>query len=401
MLLPSYDPYLLQLRGRQEGERRVRERRALIDQGIDPGVEFFPLPDVWQGSNRVVLLDESGYPFALRNLAGEDTGLVVSRCSHVITLPDGHIDFGPRLDTVFYPGPISRLVADLNSICALTFGGRMPYRHADVANFGEKVDVRKILELISKNNMWAQIRSLWSSGTLRFGDIVLVDGTLNVVATPETHTADEIDADLYTTGITLVGLSKSFAPKCIDIVALGRQLYPNQAFIFTIPTDRLLDAHSGADENQMILTIGPRGRTLGLPFGIALSTDPTSLEYHGLYISYRHNQPHREAVAADQVIKVYDNLTLTPEFVDDVLIPIGTCLAQYAKGVVSADYPLPAGIVHSHVLFTASDLDQLLTPFLAAMLEGGETLHYLEYDNRQPHDAVDTFLNRIFRRQTR
>jgi len=49
----------------------------------------------------------------------------------------------------------------MNSICASTFGGRMPYRH-DVAGFGEKMNARKILELISKNYLWGQIRSLWT-----------------------------------------------------------------------------------------------------------------------------------------------------------------------------------------------------------------------------------------------
>jgi len=52
----------------------------------------------------------------------------------------------------------------------------MPYRHADVAGFGEKMDARKILELISKNYLWGQIRSLWTSRKVGAADIVLVDG---------------------------------------------------------------------------------------------------------------------------------------------------------------------------------------------------------------------------------
>src|SRR5437867_2450666 len=154
MLSASFDPYFLQERSRQEGERRVRERYALEDQAVESIVQFFPLPRSWPVPSRAVLLDESGYPFVLTNRAGEDTALVVSRCSYVIALPQGGLRYGPRNDTIFYPGPISRLVADLNSICALTFGGRMPYRHADVAGFGEKVDARQILKLILKNNMW-------------------------------------------------------------------------------------------------------------------------------------------------------------------------------------------------------------------------------------------------------
>jgi hypothetical protein len=98
------------------------------------------------------------------------------------------------------------------------------------------------------------------------------------------------------------------------------------------------------------------------------------------------------------VVKVQDSVPLTASFVDNTLIPIGARLAQYAKGVVSATYPLPAGIVHAHVLFTADDLAQLLEPCLAAMLEAGETLRQIDHDGRQPHDAVDVFLNRFFRR---
>jgi hypothetical protein len=316
----------------------------------------------------------------------------------VIAKPQQKLIYGPRNDTIFYPGPISRLVADLNSICALSFGGRVPYNHADVADFGEKVTVGSILDLINKNNMWVQARSLWSAGILVPADILLIDGSLNVVATPETHTADEIASDLYESGIILAGLSKTFAPKCADIVNLGRQLYPGQAFIFSIPPDRQQAAHVGANENQMIFTLGPQGRTLGLQFGIALSTEPDDLEYHGLFISYHHNPPHRNAVEDGQVVKVYDPIPLTSFFIREVLIPVGARIAQYAKGVISPNYPLPAGLVHSHVLFTADDLNQLLQPCLAGMLDGGETLRYIEFDSRQPHDAVDVFLNRIFRR---
>lgn len=397
MLSSSYDPYFLQQRGCSEGQRRVLERDVFVGK-TDNDIQFFPLPDSWPARNQVVLLDESGHPFVLTNRAGEDTALVVSRCSYVVALPGGNLEFGPRVDTVFYPGPTSRLVADLNSICALSFGGRMPYHHADVADFGEKIDARNILELISKNNMWTQVRSLWSSKLLQAGDILMVDGSLNVVATPDTRTADEIAADLYDTGIILIGLSKKFSPKCAGIVKSGRALFPDQPFIFTIPPDILRGSHRGADEHEMIFTLGPRGRTLGIPFGIALSTDPNDLDCHGLFISYRHNEPHSQAVEAGDVVKVYESRPLTSSFVADVLIPVGARLVQYSKGIISANYPLPAGHVHSHVLFTADDLERLLSPCLAGMLEGGETLHHIECDSREPHDAVDVLLNRFFRR---
>lgn len=398
MLSASYDRHFLQQRSRQEGERRIRERQAAAKRVGELGVGVFPLPEPEPIFGKVILLDESGYPFVVTNRAGEDTALVLSRCSHVIANSEGHLQYGPRVDTIFYPGPISLLVGDLNSLCASTFGNRMPYRHADVGGFGEKVDARKILELISKNRMWNQVRTLYTSGKLTRGDIVLLDGSLNVVATPETRSADEIDNDLYESGIILVGLSKEFAPKCADIVTWGRALYPGRAFIFTIPAEKILNAHSGADENEMILTLGPRGRALGLQFGIALSTDDDDLEYHGLYISYRHNEHHRREVENHNVIKVYDPIELTDDFVQSVLIPVGTRLAHYARGVVCPNYPLPAGAVHSHVLFTAKDLEQLIMPCLAGMLDGGESLRYIENDSRQPHDPVDVILNRFYRR---
>lgn len=401
MLSTSFDPYFLADRGQREGERRVRERHSMVNLPDVLEVQYFPLPDAQPSTNTIVLLDESGHPFVLRNHAGEDTALVVSRCSYVVAPASGDLDYGPRVDTIFYPAPISRLAADLNSMCALTFGGRMPYRHADTASFGEKVDARAILDLISKHNMWAQIRSLWSSGMLHRADIVLVDGALNVVQTPATASADEIAGDLHASGIILAGLSKTFAPKCADIVARGRTLYPGQAFIFTIPPARLRAAHRGADEHEMIFRLGPRGRTIGLTFGIALSTHTSDLEYHGLYVSYWHNEPHRQAVHAEgsgSAVKVYDSVPLSPAFIADVLIPLGARLVQHGARVVSPNYPLPAGAVHSHVLFTADDLWMLVQGCLAGMLEGGETLHHIEHDSRQPHDAVDVVLNRFFRR---
>jgi hypothetical protein len=398
MLSATYDRHFLEQRSRQEGERRVRERNAAAKRVSEMGVRIFPLPEPEQVSGKVVLLDESGYPFVVTNRAGEDTALVMSRCSYVIADAGGKLHYGPREDTIFYPAPISQLIADLNSLCASTFGNRMPYRHADVRGFGEKVDARKILELISKNRMWNQVRSLYTSGKLTCGDIALLDGSLNVVATPETKSADEIDNDLYEEGITLVGLSKSFAPKCADIVTWGRALHPGCAFIFTIPPEKILNAHSGADENEMILTLGPRGRTLGLQFGIALSTDNDDPEFHGLYISYRHNQNHRREVERGNTVKIYDPVELTEDFIQSVLIPVGARLARYARGVVCPNYPLPAGAVHSHVLFTAKDLEQLIIPCLAGILSGGESIRYIEYDSRQPHDPVDVILNRFYRR---
>jgi len=53
--------------------------------------------------------------------------------------------------------------------------------------------------------------------------------------------------------------------------------------------------HTRDDEHQMIFTLGPRGHTLGLPLVLYSLVIP-DLEYHGLFISYRWNQPHREAV---------------------------------------------------------------------------------------------------------
>jgi hypothetical protein len=397
-LSTPHDPEFLRHRSRQEGARRIRERQAAAEHVGEMGVRIFPLPDSESVFGKVILLDESGYHFVVTNRAGEDTALVFSRCSYVIADPEGHLQYGPLVDAIFYPGPISLLVADLNSLCASTFGNRMPYRHADVGGFGEKVDARKILELISKNRMWAQVRSLYTSGKLSRGDIVLLDGSLNVVATPETKSADEIDNDLFDSGITLVGLSKAFGPKCADIVAWGRALYPGRAFIFTIPAEKILNAHSGADDNEMILRLGPCGRTLGLQFGIALSTDEEDLEYHGLYISYRHNENHRREVENGNVVKIYDPVELTTDFIEFVLIPLGTRLFQYAQGVISPNYPLPAGAVHSHVLFTAKDMDELVMPVLSGMIESGETLRRIECDSRQPHDPVDVILNRFYRR---
>ena len=398
MLSTSYDPHFLQQRSRQEGERRISERNAASERVAEMGVRIFPLPEPEHVTGKVILLDESGYPFVITNRAGEDTALVVSRCSHVIADPEGYLQYGPREDTIFYPAPISTLVADLNSLCASSFGNRIPYKHADVGGFGEKVDARKILELISKNRMWNQVRTLYTSGKLTRDDIVLLDGSLNVVATPETKSADEIDNDLYESGITLVGLSKSFAPKCADIVKWGRALYPGCAFIFTIPAEKILNAHRGADDNEMILTLGKNGRTLGLQFGIALSTDTDDLEYHGLYISYRHNEHHRREIGRGNVIKIYNPVELTEEFIQSVLIRVGSRLARYAQGVVCSGYPLPAGAIHSHVLFTAKDLEQLIKPCLAGLLDGGESMRYIEHDSRQPHDPVDAILNRFYRR---
>jgi hypothetical protein len=70
-----------------------------------------------------------------------------------------------------------------------------------IRDFGEKVDPQKILDLICKNQMWSLIRSLWSSGMLENGDIVLLDGALNVVQTPATASADEIDQDRFPVGM--------------------------------------------------------------------------------------------------------------------------------------------------------------------------------------------------------
>ncbi len=148
----------------------------------------------------------------------------------------------------------------------------------------------------------------------------------------------------------------------------------------------------------MIFRLGPAGRTLGLTFGIAFGSEPMDLDYHGLFVSYRHSSAHRRAIEQGQVVKVYDSLPLTENFVADVLIPVGARLAQYAKGVVSPNYPLPAGAIHSHVLFTAQDLQQCVEAALAGMMEGGETLHFIEYDSRNDHDSVDSLLNRFFRR---
>lgn len=399
-LLPDWS--FLEERGQKEGERRLRERMNFQFSDDLGEVDFFPLPNQWTGAGKVILLDESGMPFVLQNRAGEDTGLVFSRCSYVVAPPTGQLQLGPRIDTIFYPSPISRLIADLNSVCAITFGGRMPYYRADVANFGEKVDARKILELISKNNMWGLIRSLWSSGKIEEGDLVLVDGALNIIATPHMETVDCIDEDLYQSGITLVGLSKSFAPKCADIVAYGRQLHPDKAFIFTIPKNRILDSHTGADDNQMILTLGPTGRTLGLRFGIVFSQDSFDHEYHGLFISYRHSTEHRAAVqqryGTHNPVKVFEPIPFDSNFINNTLIPIGARLLSYSRSVVSPTYPLPAGAVHSHVLVTSQDMRRMIEGCLASMLEGGETLRYLEYDNTQPHDVVDVILNRFYQR---
>ncbi len=403
MLSTSFDPNFLRRQARREGERRVRERTASPDRLQEQGVQFFPLPSSWSASNQVALLDESGYPFTLRNQGdGEDTALILGRYSYVLAPSQGQLIYGPRYDTIFYPGPISQHIADLNRICASTFGGRMPFRHADVASFARKMDARKILELISKNNLWAQIRSLGNSKKVRDGDIVLADGTLNILQTPSAQTADEIDADLYDSGIVLCGLSKNNQPKCSDIVNYGRQLYPGQAFIFTIPTERLQEAHIGDEDHNMIFTLGPRGRTLGLPFGIVFSTDSNDLKYYGLFISYRWNQPHREAVEIGldnkQAVKITDPIPLANSFIEEILIPVGARLAQYAKGVVSANYPLPAGAIHSHVLFTKKDCEQLIIPCLEGILEGGENIHFLELANDSSHDVVDGILNRFFRR---
>lgn len=402
MLSPLFDRAFLEDRGKKEGERRLRERTSFQFSDDLEEVQFFPLPDQWTGSGKVILLDESGIPFVLQNRAGEDTGLVFSRCSYVVAPSSGQLQLGPRIDSIFYPSPISRLITDLNSVCALTFGGRMPYNRSDVANFGEKVDARKILELISKNNLWGLIRSLWSSGKAEEGDIILVDGALNVIATPHMETVDCIDEDLHQSGITLVGLSKSFAPKCADIVAYGRQLHPNRAFIFTIPKNRILDSHAGAEDNQMILTLGPTGRTLGLRFGIVFSRDPSDHEYHGLFISYRHSFAHRIAVeqrhGTHNPVKVFEPIPFDSAFIDNTLVPIGGRLLSYSRSVVSPTYPLPAGAVHSHVLVTAQDVRGMIEACLASMLEGGETLRYLEYDSTHPHDVVDVILNRFYGR---
>jgi hypothetical protein len=272
----SYDPAFLRLQAQHEGDRRVRERVALVEEADTIDAQFFPLTGTSTPVNRIALIDESGHHFVVRNSAGEDTALVVSRCSYVLADSGEGLTYGPHNNTVFYPAAMSRVVADTNALCALTFGGRMPYNHADVADFGERVGTSSILELIAKNNLWSQVRSLWTTGLVQVGDIVLVDGTLNVVATPTTATVDEIDRDLHDSGVILAGLSKRFSPKCGDIVRLGRELYPQQPFIFTIPRERILAAHAGDEKNQMILTLGPRGRTLNLMFGIVLSTDPYS-----------------------------------------------------------------------------------------------------------------------------
>src|SRR2546421_1419867 len=103
MLSASFDRCFLEEQGRQEGERRVRERMALAYQAATANIDFFPLPESWAGQGKVALVDESGYPFTVQNRAGEDTALVVARCSHVVALPDGHLCHGPLNDTVFYP----------------------------------------------------------------------------------------------------------------------------------------------------------------------------------------------------------------------------------------------------------------------------------------------------------
>ena len=109
MLSSSFDPQILRERGRQEGSRRVQERRRAAEQAAADGVEFFPLPPSWSSNGRVVLLDESGYWFRLRNRVGEDTALVVGRSSYVTAPHHGRLQYGPRTDTVFYPAPISSL----------------------------------------------------------------------------------------------------------------------------------------------------------------------------------------------------------------------------------------------------------------------------------------------------
>jgi hypothetical protein len=228
--------------------------------------------------------------------------------------------------------------------------------------------------------------------------VILLDGSLNVVVTPQTDSADEIDEGLHSSGIILAALSKSFAPKCADIVARGRQLYSGQPFLFTIPIERLLKTEQRREANRPLYNLGPKGYTLGLPFGLVLSTDPTDLEYHGLFISYRHNPPHHHKVLSGRVVKLQENIPLSQSFIEEVLIPIGALLVYYSRGVVSANYPLPAAAVHSHVLFTGEDLVYFLEPCLAAMLEAGEHLRYLEADQKSAHEVVDGLLNRLYQR---
>ncbi len=267
MLSPSYNPALLARRGREEADRRQRERTSFAEGGVQEGVRYLPLDTGCTGTSKVAFLDESGHPFVIRNRSGEDTALVLSRSSYVLLAEGQHPQFGPYSDVTFYPGPVGRLAADLNTIAGFAFGGRAPYRHADVADFGERIDARKILEAANKTAMWEQVRTLWSTGTVDEGDTVLVDGGLNVVQTPAAASADEINRDLWGSGIVLAGLSKQFGPKCEDIVYQGRLQHPGQPFIFTIPPDRILNAHRGAEGHEMILTLGPKGRTLGLQFG--------------------------------------------------------------------------------------------------------------------------------------
>jgi len=106
-----------------------------------------------------------------------------------------------------------------------------------------------------------------------------------------------------------------------DIVTEGRKQHPGRAFIFTIPAKKLQDAHRETTK-QMIFTLGPRGHTWSA-FGIVFSSDPADLEYHGLFISYRWNQPHREAVERalnnHQSVKVIDSIPLTNSFIERFL----------------------------------------------------------------------------------
>jgi hypothetical protein len=88
MLPPLFDPTFNQLRARKEGERRVCERHAPADAASLDGISFFPLPERTAGTSKVVLVDESGRAFTLQNQAGEDSVLVVARCSYVAVVPD-------------------------------------------------------------------------------------------------------------------------------------------------------------------------------------------------------------------------------------------------------------------------------------------------------------------------
>ena len=113
-----YDGYFTDQTGYQDGQRRVYERqRALEELTEEP--QFFPIPSSFPMHGRVVFQDESGYPFLLRNGAGQDTALVVSQCSYVVVPPGASQNkfiFGPLIPTIFYAGPISRHVSDLKSI---------------------------------------------------------------------------------------------------------------------------------------------------------------------------------------------------------------------------------------------------------------------------------------------